>query len=134
MDKGSRIYYEFQYVINSLSRTDFILAFTYFYTKPLMWPRSIFILNFIFNFSIILISIQIYTRGQRNLINNIMCLKNKTNNCLRILLSLFITGNLLHFIEFHAVDNAAFILRLSHGLYKIYLNGQFYISHTTFLF
>jgi len=60
--------------------------------------------------------------------NNIKCLKNKTNKyCQRVLLSaLLITGNLLHFIEFHATDNAAFILRFSYSLCKIYLNvGQY---------
>lgn len=43
-----------------------------------------------------------------------MCLESKTDRllCSVLLSTLLITENLLHFIEFHAADNAAFLAPL----------------------
>lgn len=57
------------------------------------------------------------------------CLENKTDKllCSVLLSTLLITGNLLHFIEFHAADNAAFLAPLLQFVQDIFKCRSIYI-------
>lgn len=63
-----------------------------------------------------------------------MCLENKTDRllCSVLLSTLLITGNLLHFIEFHAADNAAFLAPLLQFVQDIFKCRSIYICTYTF--